>query len=100
MRSLNQRQELATVMSKVKKTKLFYDKNRKTGQLEDESITVDYKWNQQNKDRLIVWETFKRYVKHESKLPMSNVELCDKIGSSRTHLTNMIQLIKNRFNGE
>ena len=87
-------------MSKINRTKIFYDKNPKTGQLEDEHITTDYRWNQQNKDRLIIWETFKRYVKHESKLPMTNMELCDKIGSSRTHITNMIQIIKNRLNGE
>ena len=76
-------------MSKVNRTKIFYDKNPKTGQLEDE-----------HKDRLIIWETFKRYVKHESKLPMTNMELCDKIGSSRNHLSNMLQIIKQRLNGE
>ena len=87
-------------MSKTKKTKIFYNRNPKTGQLEDEHITTDYKWNQQNKDRLIMWETFIRHVKHESKLPMTNMELCDKIGSSRTLLSNMLQIIKHRLNGE
>ena len=87
-------------MSKVDSTKIFYDRNPRTGQVEDENLTLDYKWNQQNRDRLIMWETFKRYVKHESKVPMTNVELCDKIGSSRTHLASMIQLIKDRLNAE
>ena len=78
-------------MSKVDRTKIFYDRNPETGEIEDENLTLDYKWNQQNRDRLIMWETFKRHVKHESKVPMTNIELCDKIGSSRTvsytHLT-------------
>ena len=87
-------------MSKVDRTKIFYDRNPLTGQVEDESLTLDYTWNQQNRDRLIMWETFKRYVKHESKVPMTNIELCDKIGSSRTHLASMIQLIKDRLNAE
>ena len=76
-------------MSKVNRTKIFYDKNPKTGQLEDEHITTDYKWNQQNKDRLIMWETFIRHVKHESKLPMTNMELCDKIGFTPLILPNL-----------
>lgn len=87
-------------MSKVDRTKIFYNRNPLTGQVEDENLTLDYKWNQQNRDRLIMWETFKRYVKHESKVPMTNIELCDKIGSSRTHLASMIQLIKDRLNAE
>jgi hypothetical protein len=87
-------------MSKVDRTKIFYGRNLETGEIEDENLTLDYKWNQQNRDRLIMWETFKRYVKHESKVPMTNIELCDKIGSSRTHLASMIQLIKDRLNAE
>ena len=87
-------------MSKVDRTKIFYGRNLGTGEIEDENLTLDYKWNQQNRDRLIMWETFKRYVKHESKVPMTNIELCDKIGSSRTHLASMIQLIKDRLNAE
>ena len=97
---MNPRQGSAIVMSKVDRTKIFYDRNPFTGQVEDENLTLDYKWNQQNRDRLIMWETFKRYVKHESKVPMTNIELCDKIGSSRTHLASMIQLIKDRLNAE
>jgi hypothetical protein len=87
-------------MSKVDRTKIFYGRNLETGEVEDENLTLDYKWNQQNRDRLIMWETFKRHVKHESKVPMTNIELCDKIGSSRTHLASMLQLIKNRLNAE
>ena len=87
-------------MSKVDRTKIYYGRNLGTGEIEDENLTLDYKWNQQNRDRLIMWEIFKRYVKHESEVPMTNIELCDKIGSSRTHLASMIQLIKDRLNAE
>jgi len=38
-------------MSKVDRTKIFYDRNLETGEVEDENLTLDYKWNQQNRDR-------------------------------------------------
>jgi hypothetical protein len=44
--------------------------------------TLDHKWCRENSDRLASFEILKRFVKHETKVPMSHEDLYDKIGVS------------------
>jgi hypothetical protein len=69
-----------------------------TDTLNDETMCP--KWEQEQRDRLISWELLCRYVRHESELPMSNVELCDRIGTSKSNFFNMMDSIKHRLNAK
>jgi hypothetical protein len=60
--------------------------------------TLDQKWCRENSDRLASFEILKRYVKHETKVPMSYEDLYDKIGVSKTQWWRLLQSLKERLN--
>lgn len=60
--------------------------------------TLDRKWCRENSDRLASFEILKRYVKHETKVPMSHEDLYDKIGVSKTQWWRLLQSLKERLN--
>jgi len=60
--------------------------------------TLDQKWCRENSDRLASFEILKRYVKHETKVPMTAEDLYDKIGVSKTQWARLLQSIRERMN--
>ena len=59
--------------------------------------TLNHKWCRQNSDRLASFEILKRFVKHETKVPMSQEDLYDKIGVSKTQWHRLLQSLKERL---
>ena len=61
-------------------------------------FTLDHKWCRENSDRLASFEILKRFVKHETKVPMTAEDLYDKIGVSKTQWARLLQSIRERMN--
>ena len=63
-------------------------------------ITLDRSWCREQTDRFISWEILRRFILHETGVPMTNEELCDTIGVSSSHTIRLLHSIQNRLNSE
>jgi hypothetical protein len=61
-------------------------------------VTLSQKWCRENSDRFAAFEVLKRYVKHETGVPMSTEDLYDKIGFSKTYIRRVIKSIPKKLN--
>jgi hypothetical protein len=64
---------------------------------EDDKISTPA-WNREQIDRFASWEIFRRQILGEASLPMSNMELCDRIGVSPKYPFCLIKTIQRRLN--
>jgi hypothetical protein len=64
----------------------------------DSDKTLSQKWCRENSDRFAAFEILKRYVKHETRIPMSTEDLYDKIGVSKTYIRRVIKSIPEKIN--
>ena len=60
-------------------------------------ITLNRDWCKEQVDRLCAWEILRRYVLHETSVPMTNEELCDTIGVSSTHVIRLLKSVQKRL---
>jgi len=67
---------------------------------ENRDITLDRKWCREQTDRLASWEILRRYVLHQTGVPMTNEELCDTIGVSSAYTIRLLKSIQQRINPE
>ena len=65
-----------------------------------EDITLRKDWCRQQTDRLIAWEMLSRYLKGESGVPVKSLNLCDRIGVSKTYVTTLIKGVREKLNPE
>ena len=73
-------------------------RERVTGMCEKENdITLDRNWCREQVDRLAAWEMLRRYVLHETRVPMTNAELCDTIGVSSTYTIRLLKSVHKRL---
>jgi hypothetical protein len=63
-------------------------------------ITATQKWRNEQIDRLAAWEMLCRYIKHEHTTEMSHSDMCDKIGTPKDLLRNIIKSARNKLNGK
>ncbi len=68
-----------------------------TAQEEDRDITTDRKWCNEQAERLASWEILRRHVLHQSRIPMTNDDLCDTIGVSSTYTIRLLKSIRKRL---
>jgi len=66
----------------------------------DKDITLSKDWCKEQTDRFIAWELFCRHIKGESQLPMKSLNLCDRIGVSKTYVTTLIKGVREKLNPE
>jgi hypothetical protein len=59
--------------------------------------TLDREWCREQVDRFASWEIFRRTVLHETRVPMTNAELCDTIGVSSTYTVRLLKSIQKRL---
>jgi hypothetical protein len=62
--------------------------------------TLNREWCREQSDRFAAWEIFRRYVLHETRVPMTNGELCDTIGVSSTYTIRLLKSIQKRLEEE
>jgi hypothetical protein len=62
--------------------------------------TTNRSWCREHSDRLLAWEMLRRTVMHETRVPMTNEELCDTIGVSSSHTIRLLNNIQDRLNEE
>jgi hypothetical protein len=62
-----------------------------------EDITTDRNWCREQSDRLASWEILRRHVLHQSRIPMTNDDLCDTIGVSSTYTIRLLKSIRKRL---
>jgi len=48
-------------------------------------------------DRYAAWEMLRRYILHETRVAMTNAELCDTIGVSSTYTIRLLKSIQKRI---
>jgi ABC-type antimicrobial peptide transport system permease subunit len=63
----------------------------------ENDITLDRNWCKEQVERLSAWEILRRYVLHETRIPMTNAELCDTIGVSSTYTIRLLKSVHNRL---
>ena len=66
----------------------------------DKDITLSKDWCREQTERFISWELFCRYIKCENQLPMKSLNLCDRIGVSKTYVTTLIKGVREKLNPE
>ena len=62
--------------------------------------TLDQSWCREQSDRLMSFEILRRYVLHETSVPMSTEDLYDKIGVSKTYVRRLLKSIPEKLNEE
>ena len=63
----------------------------------EDDITLNREWCKEQVDRLCAWEILRRYVLHETSVPMTNEELCDTIGVSSTYTIRLLKSVHKRL---
>ncbi len=63
-------------------------------------ITLSKAWCREQTDRLISWELLCRYLKGDQMVPMKSLNLCDKIGVSKTYVTTLLKSVREKLNPE
>lgn len=64
----------------------------------DKDITLSREWCKEQTDRLISWELLCRHLKGESGIPVRSLNLCDRIGVSKTYVTTLIKSVREKLN--
>jgi len=64
---------------------------------EERDITTDRKWCNEQSERLASWEILRRHVLHQSRIPMTNDDLCDTIGVSDNYTIRLLKSIRKRL---
>jgi len=64
----------------------------------EHECTLSHKWCREQSDRLMAFEMLKRYIRNETRLPMSTEDLYDKIGVSKTYIRRLIKSIPEKLN--
>ena len=67
-----------------------------TSEKEDD-ITLNREWCKEQVERFCAGEILRRYVLHETSVPMTNEELCDTIGVSSTHIIRLLKSVQKRL---
>lgn len=65
-----------------------------------EDITLSKTWCKEQTDRFIAWELLCRYIKNEHIVPMKSLNLCDRIGVSKTYVTTLLKGVREKLNPE
>lgn len=63
-------------------------------------ITSSRKWRNKQIDRFVAWEMFCRYIKHEHTIEMSHSDMCDRIGTPKDLLRNILKSVRKKLNGQ
>lgn len=63
-----------------------------------EEKTLSQSWCREQSDRFMAFEVLKRFVKHETQVPMTTDDLYDKIGISKTYIRRLLKSIPERLN--
>ena len=61
-------------------------------------VTLSQKWCREQSDRFMAFEMLRRYVLHDTGIPMSSDDLYDKIGISKTYVRRLIKSIPEKIN--
>ena len=51
-------------------------------------------------DRFAAWEMLRRYILHETRVAMTNAELCDTIGVSSTYTIRLLKSVNKRLKSQ
>jgi hypothetical protein len=65
-----------------------------------EDITLSKKWQKEQTERFIAWELLCRYLRGDHMVPMRSLNLCDRIGVSKTYVTTLIRSVREKLNPE
>ena len=61
-------------------------------------VTLSQKWCREQSDRFMAFELLRRFVLHETGIPMTTDDLYDKIGISKTYVRRLIKSIPEKIN--
>lgn len=75
-------------------------RDRHTDTSSNSDITLSRDWCKEQTDRLIAWEMLCRYLKGDHLVPMKSLNLCDKIGVSKTYVTTLLKSVREKLNPE
>jgi|TARA_S200002703_G_scaffold135937_1_gene125038 hypothetical protein len=64
----------------------------------EHSYTLSNSWCREQSDRLMAFEILKRYIRHETQIPISTEDLYDKIGVSKTYIRRLLKSIPEKLN--
>ena len=74
------------------------DQELRTDTSKSKDITLDKAWCKAQTDRLLAWEVLCSYLKGNSTVPVNSLNLCDKIGVSKTYVTTLIKGVREKLN--
>ena len=70
----------------------------RTDTSESKDVTLSREWCKEQTDRLIAWELLCRYLRGEHIVEMKSLNLCDRIGVSKTYVTTLMNNVREKLN--
>ena len=66
----------------------------------EDDITLDPEWIEEQINRLAGWEYLNRHVRHQLSTPMRPQELCDRIGTYKGYVREVTKSVYKKINAK